>query len=245
MTLFAVIAVLPLKVHAGGRPESTQSQNQYQRQGQSQKAISGSHSASKSDSRAYSGSSSNAQSLSSGVGIGGNNSTEVSNSATSGASSAILTVNEAEPENDLTIRNTPNMSIGGLYPANPCHKAIQAGLSFPGVGASGGTMVVDPVCQQLEWTRMAYHLGLRDAALHSLCSMEQAKGNPHCITDNQWQDYNLEMGAVKDTVKIMQGQLDESHGREALKDRRIASLEEALKRANDKIVCQVEEACGK
>ena len=135
-------------------------------------------------------------------------------SATSGDASAdnALTINNVE-EDKFTIKNTPNMSLGGVYPANACHRPVQAGVSLPGVGVSGGGVVIDPVCQKLEACRIAFGFGLRDAALHCICETEQMNGNPFCTNDatKKWQDREMEIGALTDNANIMQGQLDEAH----------------------------------
>ena len=135
------------------------------------------------------------------------------NHSGNGTANNSLTLNEATPENDITIRSAPGLSVGSIFPANPCHMPWNAGLSIIGGAGSLGNTKVDPVCQQLEWTRVAFQMGLRDAALHSLCEMEQARGNPHCITENEWQDYNMEVGALEDQVRVISQQYEDAQTR--------------------------------
>lgn len=220
-------------------PEMEQSQRQYQTQKSTATAIAGAH--------ALSGSVSNARTGDASATGGQANAEGGEASAIAGDASAnnALTLNEAAPENDITFRTAPGLAVGGIYPANPCHMPWNAGLSIIGGAGTLGNTRVDPVCQQLEWTRVAFQMGLRDAALHSLCSMDQAEGNPHCITENEYQDREVEMGLLRDNTKIMQGQYDEALDELQSKDRRIAALEETLRKQNETIVCQVEKACGK
>lgn len=95
---------------------------------------------------------------------------------------------------DIKIRNVPGVSMGGIYPANPCHQAVQGSVAVPGFGFGAGTSLVDEVCQQLEWIRVAYQMGMREAAVWKLCSMSQAEGIPGCDPVN---DYNHEIAMME------------------------------------------------
>ena len=225
------------------KPPERQEQHQQQRQDQfqHQKSSAKAQAVSTASSSAVAGSTSAAR-------IGDTSATGGQATAEGGSAQAVsggvsgeisLTVNEAAPEDKFTIKNTPNVSLGGVYPANPCHKPRQAGVSFPGVGLSGANVTIDENCQKLEWARMAYSLGLRDAALHMVCHMDAARGNPHCISEDEWQDYNMEMGALRDNANIMQGQLDDAHSD-------IVKLQEENQRLRNEVSTQrLEQAVGK
>lgn len=102
-------------------------------------------------------------------------------------------VNLSSPDS-VKIRNTPGISLGGVYPANSCQRPMEASVSVPGFGIGGGAVAIDEVCQNLEWARVAYQMGLREAAVWRLCSMDQADGNPHCDPVN---DYNREIAMLE------------------------------------------------
>lgn len=102
-------------------------------------------------------------------------------------------VNLSSPDS-VKIRNTPGIALGGVYPANSCQRPMEASVSVPGFGIGGGAVAIDEVCQDLEWARVAYQMGLREAAVWRLCSMDQANGNPHCDPVN---DYNRDIAMLE------------------------------------------------
>jgi len=122
--------------------------------------------------------------------------------------------NVTSPDN-IKIKNTPDISLGGIYPANPCHVPVQGSVSLPGFGIGGGSASIDDVCQNLEWVRVAYQMGMRDAAIWKLCSMAQAEGVPDCSPVN---DYNKE-------VKLMQADNEAFRLRYLEQEKQIDELE--------------------
>lgn len=90
--------------------------------------------------------------------------------------------------------NTPNVNPGSLFPANPCHMVFNAGVSVAGFGAGGGKTYIDKNCAELEWIRMGYSIGMRDAAVHQWCNMGYGKTNPKC---KNAQNYHKEMILLK------------------------------------------------
>lgn len=128
-----------------------------------------------------------------------------------------MTLAFPDPENDITLRNTAPAIAPNIYPAGNCYMAWSGGLSVPGFAASGGKAVLDDGCRKLEWVRMAYQVGMRDAAIHALCSMPEAADVPQC---GSTQDYNREM-------KLLELDNDELVNQiEKLKKDRAALLEE-------------------
>jgi len=97
-------------------------------------------------------------------------------------------------ENDITLRNTAPGIAPNIYPAGNCYQVWSGGIGVPGFNASGGKSVLDEGCRKLEWVRMAYQVGMRDAAIHALCSMPEAADVPQC---GSAQDYNREMKLVE------------------------------------------------
>ena len=90
--------------------------------------------------------------------------------------------------------DTPAVMPPSIFPANPCHMAFSMGGSVPGFGITGGKTYIDKNCQELEWIRMGYSLGMRDAAVWQWCSMDHGATNPKCKAA---QDYNLEVQMLK------------------------------------------------
>lgn len=90
--------------------------------------------------------------------------------------------------------DTPAVMPPSIFPANPCHMAFSMGGSVPGFGLTGGKTYIDKNCQELEWIRMGYSLGMRDAAIWQWCSMAHGATNPKCKAA---QDYNMEVQMLK------------------------------------------------
>jgi len=85
---------------------------------------------------------------------------------------------EAAPIPDkYTIRNTPGMALGGLYPSAPCMGTSNIGGSGPGFSLGIGTSWTDKNCQIMETSRLAP----TDADKISVwCQSEFAANAPSC-----------------------------------------------------------------
>jgi len=106
------------------------------------------------------------------------------------ANSQAINFDFPAPENDITLRNTAPGIAPNIYPAGNCYMVWSGGIGLPGFNASGGKSVLDDGCRKLEWVRMAYQIGMRDAAIHALCTMPEAENVPQCSNS---QDYNREV----------------------------------------------------
>ncbi len=177
MKYLALLLFLPLTALAGGSkpPEPSQEQGQGQLQGQAQ----GQGQLQGQEANATSGSTATASSANNQM-INDYSSVGVDVSFEGGD------INFEAP----TIDNTPPVNPGALFPANPCHMVFSVGGSIPGLGISGGKTYIDQVCQELEWIRMGYSIGMRDAAVWQWCSMPHGAENPKC---SMVQDYNREV----------------------------------------------------
>lgn len=206
LALAITLAVSP--AYAGGKPKpmpidvdvkQRQSQHQGQHQGQRQvsKNYNDNYNLNKNINKHESTSESFSDSTSEAMSESFSNSSAMSVSEGSAANnegvSQQLHFSENHPD-DIKIENVPNIGLGGVFPAGICMKPIEGALSIQGLGLGGGGVFIDENCMKLEWIRMAYTVGLRNAAVFSLCSMEQAEGNPHCKGE---QDYTKELMLLK------------------------------------------------
>jgi len=144
-------------------------------------------------------------------------------------SSAI--VNFTAPD-DIDIDRTVAVGRGSLYPSAPCMGVVDGGLSITGASLSAGKSYVDEVCQKLEWARMAYQVGLRDAAVYAICNMPQAgEDNPGCTASN---DYHRQMAMLK--VDNEEFQRNYSHMQNTIRSlqQERENLREALREARMK-----------
>jgi len=122
------------------------------------------------------------------------------------------------PENDITLRNTAPAIAPNIYPAGNCYMVWSGGIGIPGFNATGGKSVLDDGCRKLEWVRMAYQIGMRDAAIHALCSMPEASGVPQC---DPAQDYNRETKLIElDNAELLKERDDLRHRIDVLVEER-------------------------
>lgn len=77
-----------------------------------------------------------------------------------------------------TLKNTPDVSLGGLYPSSPCMGTSNIGGSGPGFSLGFGTSWKDDDCGYRETARL---FGVNTAdGIAVLCSSEYAKAAPSC-----------------------------------------------------------------
>jgi hypothetical protein len=76
-----------------------------------------------------------------------------------------------------TLKNTPDVSLGGLYPSAPCMGSSNIGGSGPGFSIGFGTSWVDTNCQLMETSRNAPTPADKT---YVWCKSEFAKGSPSC-----------------------------------------------------------------
>ena len=127
------------------------------------------------------------------------------------------------PENDITLRNTAPAIAPNIYPAGNCYMVWSGGIGIPGFNATGGKSVLDDGCRKLEWVRMAYQIGMRDAAIHALCSMPEASGVPQC---DPAQDYNRESKLIElDNAELLKERDDLRHRIDVLVEERQSLIE--------------------
>lgn len=85
---------------------------------------------------------------------------------------------EAAPIPDkYTVRNTPGVGLGGLYPSSPCMGTTNIGGSGPGIGLAFGTSWIDTNCQLMETARFAPTEADKKFVW---CKSDYAKGSPSC-----------------------------------------------------------------
>lgn len=100
------------------------------------------------------------------VGLGSGNKTEINQTW------------EAAPiPTGYTIRNTPGVALGGLYPSAPCMGTSNLGGSGPGLSLAFGTSWIDTNCQLMETARFAPTDADKVAVW---CQSEYAKNAPSC-----------------------------------------------------------------
>lgn len=80
----------------------------------------------------------------------------------------------------VTIRNNPDIALGGLYPSAACHGTSNAGFSGGAIGVAIGSSWKDDDCGIRETARIMDGLGLKQDALAVLCSSPYAVAAPSC-----------------------------------------------------------------
>ena len=106
-----------------------------------------------------------------------------------------LTVNEARiPENTrneqagtVNVRSVPNVFGGNVYPTTNCAHSSTIGASGLGWGVSVGSSYLDEECSLRETSRSFAGMGMKDDALHVLCSSKFASAAPSCKAISQAQ----------------------------------------------------------
>ncbi len=114
-----------------------------------------------------------------GVGYGGNalsTATTGSSGATANAGGSTAGVNFAI----TTPRNTPDVFSGNVYPTTNCAHSTQVGGSGVGFGFTVGTSYLDEECSLRETSRSFAGMGLKEDALHVLCSSKFSVAAPSC-----------------------------------------------------------------
>jgi len=99
-----------------------------------------------------------------------------------------LTVNEApipadtsvRYSGDYTVKNTPGIALGNVYPTAPCMGSSTVGGSGPGFSIGIGTSWTDNECGKRETARSFAGMGLKEDALAILCTSEYAAAAPSC-----------------------------------------------------------------
>lgn len=110
---------------------------------------------------------------------GGRSDVEANSSAETGPSSAstgpVSVVVEASEQRDkVTIKNTPSMGVGDVFPTVSCFKPqINGALSLPGFGFSANKGKIDEGCVKRELIRMAFAMGLIDRAVFMWCKQPE------------------------------------------------------------------------
>lgn len=106
-----------------------------------------------------------------------------------------LTVNEARiPENTrneqagtVNVRSVPNVFGGNVYPTTNCAHSSTIGAAGLGWGVSVGSSYLDEECSLRETSRSFAGMGMKDDALHVLCSSKFASAAPSCKAISQAQ----------------------------------------------------------
>ena len=88
-------------------------------------------------------------------------------------------VNFTQPST-ITLKNTPNVVAPNVYPSANCHGSTSGGFAVAGLGISGGSSWRDPDCGIRETARLFDGMGLREDAIHVLCSSPLAAAAPSC-----------------------------------------------------------------
>ena len=99
-----------------------------------------------------------------------------------------LTVNEAAPAADqsmrysgsYTVKGVPNVISGAVYPTAPCMGSSTVGGSGVGFGVSIGHTWKDDECGIRETARSFAGMGLKEDALKVLCASQYAATAPSC-----------------------------------------------------------------
>ena len=99
-----------------------------------------------------------------------------------------LTVNEAPIPADTsvtyggtyTVKNTPAIAMGNVYPTAPCMGSSTVGGSGPGFSIGIGTSWKDDECGIRETSRSFAGMGLKEDALAILCTSQYAAAAPSC-----------------------------------------------------------------
>lgn len=81
---------------------------------------------------------------------------------------------------EYTVKNTPGIAIGSLYPSANCHGASNAGGSGPGFSIAFGTSWKDDDCGIRETARAFHGMGMTKDAIAVLCSSTYAAKAPAC-----------------------------------------------------------------
>lgn len=89
-----------------------------------------------------------------------------------GTGNSIVSINEAERPDDITIRNTPSMVAPDIFPTVSCFKGTSFAIGVPGAGGSFGGGKIDPECTRREEIRLAAQIGLAAQALFRWCGLE-------------------------------------------------------------------------
>jgi len=111
-------------------------------------------------------------------------------SSNSGGNVTTLTVNEAAIPADTTqaityggkyeVKGVPNVFSGNVYPTTNCAHSTQVGGSGVGFGFTVGTSYLDEECSLRETSRSFAGMGLKEDALHVLCSSKFSVAAPSC-----------------------------------------------------------------
>ena len=84
-----------------------------------------------------------------------------------------------------TPKNTPDFTLGNVYPTAPCMGSSQIGGSGVGFSFGVGTSWTDHECGKRETARSFNAMGLAADALAVLCSTEYAAVAPSCASQKQ------------------------------------------------------------
>lgn len=106
-----------------------------------------------------------------------------------------VTTNEAKiPESTrneqvgtVNVRSVPNVFAGNVYPTTNCAHSSTVGAAGLGWGVSIGSSYLDEECSLRETSRSFAGMGMKDDALHVLCSSKFSAAAPSCKAISQAQ----------------------------------------------------------
>lgn len=78
------------------------------------------------------------------------------------------------------VKNVPGFALGNVYPTTNCAHSTQVGGSGVGFGFTVGTSYLDEECSLRETSRSFAGMGLKEDALHVLCSSKFSVAAPSC-----------------------------------------------------------------
>jgi len=105
------------------------------------------------------------------------------NTLSNGGNTQNVTVTDSgkmEYSGKYEVKNVPSVFSGNVYPTAPCMGSSTVGGAGVGFGFSVGTSWKDVDCSIRETSRSFAGMGLKEDALHVLCSSEHAAAAPSC-----------------------------------------------------------------